>query len=188
MKEVFGRLIRAFPDLHIAVEDLIAEGDKVVNRNTVTGTHQGEHMGIPPTGKCIAYNEIFIIRFEGGRIAETWGASTSSPSCDSSAPFPQAPHDHSNAGFWVARAMSIRTTRRLRRGPDICASEASLRTSIGRPRGWARLVAPLSRAGAAVPRCARRSRASRGPVGRRSPGPERPSRPGCRIASRGKGT
>jgi steroid delta-isomerase-like uncharacterized protein len=73
LKEVFGRLIRAFPDLHITVEDLIAEGDKVVSRNTVTGTHKGEHMGIPPTGKSIAYNEIFIIRFEGGRIAETWG-------------------------------------------------------------------------------------------------------------------
>jgi steroid delta-isomerase-like uncharacterized protein len=73
LKEVFGRLIRAFPDLHITVEDLIAEGDKVVSRNTVTGTHQGEHMGIPPTGKSITYNEIFIIRFEGGRIAETWG-------------------------------------------------------------------------------------------------------------------
>jgi steroid delta-isomerase-like uncharacterized protein len=73
LKEVFGRLIRAFPDLHITVEDLIAEGDKVVSRNTVTGTHQGEYMGIPPTGKSITYNEIFIMRFAGGRIAETWG-------------------------------------------------------------------------------------------------------------------
>ncbi len=51
LKEVFARLHRAFPDLHVAVEDVIAEGDKVVGRNTVTGTHQGEYMGIPPTGK-----------------------------------------------------------------------------------------------------------------------------------------
>jgi steroid delta-isomerase-like uncharacterized protein len=73
LKEVFGRLYRAFPDLHITVEDVIAEGDKVVGRNTVTGTHQGEYMGLPPTGKSITYNEIFIFRFAGGRIVETWG-------------------------------------------------------------------------------------------------------------------
>jgi len=73
LKEVFTRLRRAFPDLHITVEDLIAEGDKVVGRNSVTGTHQGEYMGLPPTGKSVIYNEIFIFRFAGGRIAETWG-------------------------------------------------------------------------------------------------------------------
>ena len=73
IKEVFGRLHRAFPDLHITVEDLIAEGDKVVSRNSVTGTHHGEYMGLPPTGKSVTYNEIFIFRFVNGRIAETWG-------------------------------------------------------------------------------------------------------------------
>jgi steroid delta-isomerase-like uncharacterized protein len=72
-KEVFGRLLRAYPDLHITVEDLIEEGDKIVSRNTVTGTHQGEYMGLPPTGKSVTYNEIFIVRFAGGRIAESWG-------------------------------------------------------------------------------------------------------------------
>jgi steroid delta-isomerase-like uncharacterized protein len=73
IKEVFARLHRAFPDLHITVEDLIEEGDKVVGRHTVTGTHQGEYMGLPPTGKSVTYNEIFIFRFAGGRIAEIWG-------------------------------------------------------------------------------------------------------------------
>ena len=73
IKEVFARLHRAFPDLHITVEDLIEEGDKVVGRHTVTGTHQGEYMGLPPTGKSVTYNEIFIIRFVNGRVAETWG-------------------------------------------------------------------------------------------------------------------
>jgi len=73
VKEVFARLHRAFPDLHITIEDLIAEGDKAVARNTVTGTHQGEYMGLPPTGKSIPYNEIFIVRLADGRIAETWG-------------------------------------------------------------------------------------------------------------------
>ena len=73
LKEVFGRLLSAFPDLRVTVEDLIAEGDKVVARDTVTGTHRGEYMGIAPTGKSITYNEIFIVRLEDGRIAETWG-------------------------------------------------------------------------------------------------------------------
>ena len=73
LKEVFARLLRVFPDLHVEIEDLIAEGDKVVSRNTVTGTHQGDYMGCPPTGKPVTYNEIFIFRFAGGRIAETWG-------------------------------------------------------------------------------------------------------------------
>jgi steroid delta-isomerase-like uncharacterized protein len=73
LKQVWAMLLRGLPDVHVTVEDLIAEGDKVVNRNTVTGTHQGEYMGLPPTGKSITYNEIFIFRFTNGRIAEMWG-------------------------------------------------------------------------------------------------------------------
>jgi steroid delta-isomerase-like uncharacterized protein len=73
LKQVWAVLLRAFPDLHVAVEDVIAEGDKVVCRNTVTGTHQGEYRGLPPTGRPVTYNEIFIVRFAGGRIAEIWG-------------------------------------------------------------------------------------------------------------------
>jgi steroid delta-isomerase-like uncharacterized protein len=73
LKGVFARLHQVFPDLRVTVEDLIAEGDKVVGRNSVTGTHRGAYMGVPATGRTIAYNEIFIFRFEDGRIAETWG-------------------------------------------------------------------------------------------------------------------
>jgi steroid delta-isomerase-like uncharacterized protein len=72
-KEVFARLLRAYPDLHITIEDLVEEGDEVVSRNTVTGTHEGEYMGIPPTGRSVTYNEVIIARFADGRIAETWG-------------------------------------------------------------------------------------------------------------------
>jgi predicted ester cyclase len=72
-KQVWAMLLRGLPDLHLTIEDLIAEGDKVVARNSVTGTHQGEYMGLPPTGKSVTYNEIFIVRFAGGRIVETWG-------------------------------------------------------------------------------------------------------------------
>jgi steroid delta-isomerase-like uncharacterized protein len=73
LKQVWTTLLRAYPDLHVAVEDLIAEADKVDCRNVVTGTHQGEYLGLPPTGRSVTYNEIFIFRFEDGRIAETWG-------------------------------------------------------------------------------------------------------------------
>jgi steroid delta-isomerase-like uncharacterized protein len=73
LKQVWTVLLRAFPDLHVAVEDVIAEGDKIVVRNTVTGTHRGEYRGLPPTGKSVKYGEIFIFRFAEGRIAEIWG-------------------------------------------------------------------------------------------------------------------
>jgi steroid delta-isomerase-like uncharacterized protein len=73
LKEVFSRLHGVYPDLHVKIEDLIEEGDEVVSRNTVTGTHRGEYMGVPPTGQRVSYNEIFVFRFAGGRIAETWG-------------------------------------------------------------------------------------------------------------------
>jgi hypothetical protein len=73
LKEVFARLHQVYPDLHVAVEDMIAEGDKVAGRNSVSGTQQGEYMGVSPTGTTVTYNEILIFRFEDGRIAETWG-------------------------------------------------------------------------------------------------------------------
>lgn len=73
LKEVFSRLHRIFPDLQVTIEDLIEERDKVVSRNSVTGTHKGEYMGLPPTGKSVTYSEIFVFRFVNGRIAETWG-------------------------------------------------------------------------------------------------------------------
>jgi steroid delta-isomerase-like uncharacterized protein len=73
LKHVWAVLLEAFPDLHLTLEDIIAEGDKVVVRQTVTGTHRGEYVGLPPTGKAVTYNEIFIFRCANGRIAETWG-------------------------------------------------------------------------------------------------------------------
>ncbi len=73
LKHVWAVLLRAFPDLHLTVEDLIGEEDKVVARIVVTGTHLGEYMGMEPTGKSIAYDEIFIFRFANGRVLETWG-------------------------------------------------------------------------------------------------------------------
>ncbi|MFG2132296.1 ester cyclase [Streptomyces sp. NPDC048751] len=73
LKQVWVTLLRAFPDLHVAVEDVITEGDKIVARNTVTGTHLGAYGDLPPTGRSVRYGEIFVLRFAGGRIAEIWG-------------------------------------------------------------------------------------------------------------------
>ena len=65
---------RAFPDFRFEVEDLIAEGDKVAARVSVSGTHLGEMMGLAPTGKRISTSGIEVFRFEGGNIAEHWAA------------------------------------------------------------------------------------------------------------------
>ncbi|WP_307796056.1 ester cyclase [Amycolatopsis sp. 195334CR] len=73
IKNVWDVLLRAFPDIHVEVEDLIAEGDKVVSRNTVTGTHLGEYRGTPATGRKVTYSEMFVVRFDGDRVAELWG-------------------------------------------------------------------------------------------------------------------
>jgi steroid delta-isomerase-like uncharacterized protein len=64
----------AFPDASVSVEDLIAEDDRVVARVSATGTHQGEFMGTPPTGRQISVEEIDIFRIENGMIAEIWPA------------------------------------------------------------------------------------------------------------------
>jgi predicted ester cyclase len=73
MKQIWTVLLRAFPDLQVTVEDVLAVDDKIVARNTVTGTHQGEYLGLAPTGRTVTYAEIFIARFEAGRVAEIWG-------------------------------------------------------------------------------------------------------------------
>jgi steroid delta-isomerase-like uncharacterized protein len=62
----------AFPDLQLTIEDMIAEGDKVVVRYTLRGTQQGETQGIPPTGKRVTVPGIFICRCAGGKIVEEW--------------------------------------------------------------------------------------------------------------------
>ena len=63
---------RAFPDLRVTVEDLIAEGDKVAARLRFRGTHLGDLNGIAPTGRRVDFTGIVISRVEGGRIAEDW--------------------------------------------------------------------------------------------------------------------
>ncbi|MEE8472851.1 MAG: ester cyclase [Dehalococcoidia bacterium] len=69
----FATVVRAaFPDWNPTIEDIIAEGDKVVVRFTGRGTHKGEFMGIPPTGKQLTMMAIAIHRIAGGKIVENW--------------------------------------------------------------------------------------------------------------------
>ena len=72
MKQMMPAFFTALPDLHYTVEDLIAEGDKVVSRFTARATHQGEIMGVPATGKGVTYTGIYISRFAGGKCVEDW--------------------------------------------------------------------------------------------------------------------
>ena len=67
------RLYReAFPDAQITVEDQVAEGDKVATRWSARGTHQGELLGVGPTGNQVQITGISLSRIEDGRIAEDW--------------------------------------------------------------------------------------------------------------------
>lgn len=69
------RLFRSiFPDLVWQIDELIAEGDKVVARTTMRGTQRGEFFGIPPTGKAVEMTGIHVVRIADGRIIEHWGS------------------------------------------------------------------------------------------------------------------
>ena len=73
VKEHVVKWLRAvFPDLHQDIEEMIAEGDRVVVRSTFRGTHQGPFAGIAPTGKPLAMTAIEIFRIQDGKIPEHW--------------------------------------------------------------------------------------------------------------------
>lgn len=76
VRQFVPMLRAAFPDLHYEVEDVVAEGDKVVGRMTVTGTHQGDFAtpggAIPATGRQVRWSEIHIGRFANGKLVEHW--------------------------------------------------------------------------------------------------------------------
>jgi steroid delta-isomerase-like uncharacterized protein len=72
LKQMVPAFRAAFPDVELVTEDLVAEGDRVVDRVTVRGTHRGEFMGIPPSGKRFEMQEIHIARIVDGKIVERW--------------------------------------------------------------------------------------------------------------------
>lgn len=72
MKQMARAFLTAFPGQRITLEDLFAEGDEVVSRYTFRGTHQGEFMGFPATGRAVTFTGIVISRFAGGKWVEDW--------------------------------------------------------------------------------------------------------------------
>lgn len=72
-KDMFRMYLSAFPDLNLQVDDVLAEGDKVVMRVTTTGTHQGDFAGIAATGKKVSFGEIHVVRVADGKMVEHWG-------------------------------------------------------------------------------------------------------------------
>ncbi|RSL17811.1 steroid delta-isomerase-like uncharacterized protein [Edaphobacter aggregans] len=71
LKEVIGMLRTAFPDMHWVVDEMIAEGEKVVTRFTWTGTQQGTFMGIPATGRNVVVKGVVIDRIVGGMMTDS---------------------------------------------------------------------------------------------------------------------
>lgn len=65
-------LFQGFPDIYHEIEDMIAEGDTVVYRTTIQGTHKGEFFGIPPTGKCVKINDFTLLQMSEGKIIKWW--------------------------------------------------------------------------------------------------------------------
>lgn len=71
----FQQILRpALPDLRVEIHDQVAEGDRVVTRKTIRGTHRGPLFGIAATGRAVAIEVIDIVRLVDGRYAEHWGA------------------------------------------------------------------------------------------------------------------
>ena len=73
IKEMFNMLFTGFPDLTTSIDLLVAEDDLVVGHFTTSGTHQGELMGIPATGKKVSFTETHIMRIANGKAVEHWG-------------------------------------------------------------------------------------------------------------------
>ena len=72
IKQYITMVRRAFPDYYNIIEDLIAEGDRVLVRVICRGTHRADFMGIAPTGRSVAFSAVSIFRFAGGRVVERW--------------------------------------------------------------------------------------------------------------------
>lgn len=73
VKQFFAMFATAFPDAEVAIDDMVAEEDRVAVATTLTGTHEGEVMGIEPTGRRVSVTGIDLVRIEHGKIAEHRG-------------------------------------------------------------------------------------------------------------------
>lgn len=75
LKETFSMFLNAFPDARITIEEMLAEGDKIVARIVLRGTHQGPFFGIPATGRSVVVPGIHIMRYADGMMTEHWSNS-----------------------------------------------------------------------------------------------------------------
>jgi predicted ester cyclase len=73
MRGLATMLRTAFPDLRFTIEELVAEGEVVAGRLTMSGTHEGPLMGMPPTGRSVRQNHMHFVRFREGKAVEHWG-------------------------------------------------------------------------------------------------------------------
>ena len=73
--KLFASYRQAFPDLNISVDQLVADEENVSIAYTISGTHKGRFLGIPPSGKAIRARGVQIARFEEGKMVERWGSS-----------------------------------------------------------------------------------------------------------------
>jgi len=67
-----NKVFQAFPDFNLHVDELVADGDRIAYRMTISGTHRGEFRGMAATGKKFTTSTIGVMRFENGKIAEEW--------------------------------------------------------------------------------------------------------------------
>lgn len=72
LKRFYSGLWSAFPDLHITIEHMVGEGDRVAWQLTATGTHKAEFRGIPPTGTKVSFGAQYVFRFHDRKIVERW--------------------------------------------------------------------------------------------------------------------
>jgi steroid delta-isomerase-like uncharacterized protein len=73
VKRFFTMFRDAFPDVSVAIDEMVVEGERVAVATTFTGTHEGELMGVAPTGRRVSVTGIDIVRVTGGRIVEHRG-------------------------------------------------------------------------------------------------------------------
>jgi predicted ester cyclase len=73
MRWLAAMLRSAFPDLHFTIEELVAEGDIVAGRLTMSGTHEGPLTGMPPTGRAVRQDHMHFVRYRDGKAVEHWG-------------------------------------------------------------------------------------------------------------------
>jgi len=72
LKDHYTRLLKGFPDMRVEIDDILADGEKVAHRFTFNGTHKGEFLGVPATGKLVTASGMHLNLFENGKCVEVW--------------------------------------------------------------------------------------------------------------------